>query len=65
MEFTPLPCVLLWICGGVLSHPTLAMPLVLWFGGIFPWLRIRGYTISLLPLKFLLNLGDIAICHAK
>ena len=36
MKFTPLPCVLIWICGVVLSHPTLAFPLVLRFGAPFP-----------------------------
>ena len=61
MKFTPLPCVLLWICGVVLSRIALALPLVLWFGGAFPWLRIHRSKVSLLLLKFLLDLGNIAI----
>ena len=65
MKFTPLPRVLFWICGLVLSRLALALPLVLWFGGAFPWLRIRGSKVLLLLLKFLLNLGGIVICLAK
>ena len=62
MKFTPLPCVLLWICGVVLSHSTLALPLVLLFGGTF---QIRRSKVALLLLKFLLDLGGIAVCRAK
>ena len=62
MEFTPLPCVLLWICGVFLSRIALALPLVLRFGGTF---RICRSKVSLLLLKFLLDLGGIAICCAK
>ena len=62
MKFTPLPHVL-WICGVVLSRLALAFPLVLWFGGTFPWLQIRISKVSLLLFKFLLDLGNIAICR--
>ena len=65
MKFTPLPRVLLWIFGVVLSCPALAFPLVLQFGGTFPWLQIRRSKVSLLLLKFLLDLGGISICRAK
>ena len=65
MKFTLLPRVLLWICGVVLSRPALALPLVPWFRGAFPWLQIRGSKVSLLLHKFLLDLGSIAIFHAK
>ena len=65
MKFTPLPCVLLLICCVVLSSTSLALPLVLRFNNTFPWLRIRESKVSLLVLKFLLDLGDIVICRAK
>ena len=65
MKFTSLPHFILWIFGGVLSHPNLALPLVLWFRGTFPWLHIRGSKFWLLLLKFFLNLGGIAISRAK
>ena len=61
MKFTPLPCVLIWIFGVVLIRPTLDLPLVLWFGAAFPWLQIQRSKVSLLLLKFLLDLGGIAI----
>ena len=62
MKFTPLPCVLLWICGVVLSGTALALPLVLQFRGTF---RIHKSKVSLLLLKCLLDLGGIAVCCAK
>ena len=62
MKVTPLPCVLLWIFGVVLSRISLALPLVLRFRGTFQICRSK---VSLLLLKFLLDLGGIAICHAK
>ena len=43
----------------------MALPLILRVGGTFPWLRIRGSKLSLLMLKFLLDLCGIEICRAK
>ena len=62
MKFTPLPCVLLLSCGVVVSRTALDFPLVLWFRGTF---RIRRSKVSLLLLKFLLDLGGIVICRDK
>ena len=62
MKFTALPCVLLWIFGVFLSRTALALPLFLRFEGTF---RIRRSKISLLLLKFLLDIGGIAVCRAK
>ena len=62
MKFTPLPCVLILICGVILSSTSLAFPLVLQLGGTF---HIRRSKVSLPLLNFLLDLGGIAICHAK
>ena len=62
MKFAPIPYVILRICGVVMSHTALALPLVLWFGGTF---RIRRSKVSLLLLKFLLDLGNIVIFRAK
>ena len=64
MKFTPLPCVLLWIFSVVLSRPSFSF-LFVRFGGTFPWLRIRRSKVSLLLLKFLLDVGSIEICRAK
>ena len=64
MKFKPLPRVL-WIFGGVLRLPALALPPVLWFGGAFPYLWIHKSKALLLLLKFLLDRGSIAICRAK
>ena len=65
MKFTPLTHVLLWLCGVVLSHPTLALTLVMRFVGAFPWIWIGGSKVSFLLLKFLLDLGGIVICRVK
>ena len=65
MKFTPLTGVLLCICGVVLSRPTLSFPLVLRFEGTFLWLQIRKSKVSLILLKFMLDLRGIEICCAK
>ena len=65
MKFTPLPRVLLWLCGVVLSCLSLAFHLVLQLEGAFTWIQIRRFKFSLLLLQFLLDFGIIAICCAK
>ena len=42
IKFTPLPHVIIWLFGVVMSHLALDFPLVLWFEGTFPWLWICG-----------------------
>ena len=65
MKLTLLPHVLLWICSFALIRSALAVSLVLQFGGTFSWLQIRRSKFSLFLVKFLLDLGAIAVCHAK
>ena len=48
-----------------LSRPSLAVSLVLRFGGTFPLLLIRRSKVSLFLFEFLLNFGSISIRHTK
>lgn len=74
MKFTPLPRILIWLCGVILhlllqwvflSFPTLDLALSLQIGGALPLLRIHGSKVSLVLLKFMLDLGGISICRAR
>jgi len=55
----------LWHWRVVLGHPTLALYFVLWFGGIFPLLRIRRSKVSLILFKLLLDLDSVSVHHVE
>ena len=48
------PSLDLWI---FLSHLAFSLPLVLWFGGAFPWFQIRAKRGNVEELHFILNVS--------